>query len=248
MRLWAEALDIAHATRMKLISAEKLCRGVTAIGNPVRGAFEGTSEQPQNVAVRLICQMGLLPRPAARLSAKNQGDSMTDEDQEKTGARFTAQIIVNTKKRRTNLPEFHIESDDETVDVRPLAQAVLAAYPEKVEIDVETLARLCVKQAASKYIRVVEYPVGTDRKVIHELMARMLRWQYWPRRRDQLVKTSRAFPDRQFQCDEKACEAAIVLNGTRVSITGPVRLPLDTCWGRICNCDYSLVKRDGTVF
>jgi hypothetical protein len=38
MRLWAEALDIAHGTRMKLISCERLCRGVTAFGDLVRGA------------------------------------------------------------------------------------------------------------------------------------------------------------------------------------------------------------------
>jgi len=28
MRLWAEALDIAHATRMKIDSDEPRCRGV----------------------------------------------------------------------------------------------------------------------------------------------------------------------------------------------------------------------------
>lgn len=58
MRLWAEALDIAHATRMKLISIETLCRGVTAFGNPVRGAYDGASERHQHAAVRLICQTG----------------------------------------------------------------------------------------------------------------------------------------------------------------------------------------------
>ena len=57
MRLWAEALDIAHATRMKLISVEKLCRGVTAIGNPARSAYDGAIERHQHAAVRLICQM-----------------------------------------------------------------------------------------------------------------------------------------------------------------------------------------------
>lgn len=39
MRLWAEALDIAHGTRMKLISDETLCRGVTAFGGRIRGGF-----------------------------------------------------------------------------------------------------------------------------------------------------------------------------------------------------------------
>lgn len=39
MRLWAFALDIAHGTRMKLISVETLCRGVTACSNLARGAF-----------------------------------------------------------------------------------------------------------------------------------------------------------------------------------------------------------------
>ncbi len=39
MCLWAEALDIAHGTRMKLISVEKLCRGVTAFGDRVRSGF-----------------------------------------------------------------------------------------------------------------------------------------------------------------------------------------------------------------
>ena len=39
MRLWAEALDIAHGTRMKLISIERLCRGVTAYGGLALGAF-----------------------------------------------------------------------------------------------------------------------------------------------------------------------------------------------------------------
>lgn len=57
MRLWAEALDIAHATRMKLISDETLCRGVTASGVPARGAFQDASERHQHTAVRLICQM-----------------------------------------------------------------------------------------------------------------------------------------------------------------------------------------------
>ena len=33
MCLWAEALDIAHATRMKIDSEEPPCRGVTAFGN-----------------------------------------------------------------------------------------------------------------------------------------------------------------------------------------------------------------------
>ena len=44
MRLWAEALDIAHATRMKLISVEKLCRGVTAYGGLIRRVFEALTE------------------------------------------------------------------------------------------------------------------------------------------------------------------------------------------------------------
>lgn len=57
MRLWAEALDIAHGTRMKLISDETLCRGVTAFGDLIRGAVQGTSERHQHAAVRLICQM-----------------------------------------------------------------------------------------------------------------------------------------------------------------------------------------------
>jgi len=43
MRLWAEALDIAHATRMKIDSDEPRCRGVTAVGVPVRGAYDGAS-------------------------------------------------------------------------------------------------------------------------------------------------------------------------------------------------------------
>lgn len=57
MRLWAEALDIAHATRMKLISFEKLCRGVTAYGRLARGAFHDASERSESEAVRPICQM-----------------------------------------------------------------------------------------------------------------------------------------------------------------------------------------------
>ena len=36
MCLWAEALDIAHATRMKIVSNETPCRGVTAVGVHVR--------------------------------------------------------------------------------------------------------------------------------------------------------------------------------------------------------------------
>lgn len=67
MRLWAEALDIAHATRMKLISDETLCRGVTAIGNPVRGASYGNTERHQHEAVRLICQMVETVAPKPRL-------------------------------------------------------------------------------------------------------------------------------------------------------------------------------------
>jgi hypothetical protein len=57
MRLWAEALDIAHATRMKLISIEKLYRGVTAYGRLAQSAFEGASELNKDAAVRLICQL-----------------------------------------------------------------------------------------------------------------------------------------------------------------------------------------------
>lgn len=46
MCLWAEALDIAHATRMKIDSdVEPPFRGVTAFGNLVRGASHGTSER-----------------------------------------------------------------------------------------------------------------------------------------------------------------------------------------------------------
>lgn len=39
MRLWAEALDIAHATRMKIDSDEPPCRGVTAVGVSRPGRF-----------------------------------------------------------------------------------------------------------------------------------------------------------------------------------------------------------------
>lgn len=52
MRLWAEALDIAHGTRMNLVSNERLCRGVTAYGGLARGAVQGTSERPESEAVR----------------------------------------------------------------------------------------------------------------------------------------------------------------------------------------------------
>jgi len=45
MRLWAEALDIAHATRMKIDSDEPPFRGVTAFGVPVRGAYDGASRR-----------------------------------------------------------------------------------------------------------------------------------------------------------------------------------------------------------
>ena len=57
MRLWAFALDIAHATRMKLISDERLCRGVTAYGGLALGVFQDAFEQSESEAVRLICQM-----------------------------------------------------------------------------------------------------------------------------------------------------------------------------------------------
>ena len=57
MRLWAEALDITHGTRMKLVSIEKLCRGVTAFGGRVRGEFQIPSERDHHAAVRLICQI-----------------------------------------------------------------------------------------------------------------------------------------------------------------------------------------------
>ncbi len=57
MRLWAEALDIAYGTRMKLISMERLCRGVTAYGGRARGGFQTTFELHQSAAVRRKCQM-----------------------------------------------------------------------------------------------------------------------------------------------------------------------------------------------
>jgi hypothetical protein len=60
MRLWAEALDIAHATRMKLISNERLCRGVTAYGRLDRGAFQDASERDQNAGCPQKCQI-LIP-------------------------------------------------------------------------------------------------------------------------------------------------------------------------------------------
>lgn len=72
MRLWAEALDIAHGTRMKLISDETLCRGVTAFGGLAQRAFHGTTEQRQHAAARPICQMGLLPRYTATLPSATQ--------------------------------------------------------------------------------------------------------------------------------------------------------------------------------
>lgn len=57
MCLWAFALDIAHATRMKIDSVmSRLCRGVTAVGVPVRGAFQDASERVQSAAVRPVCQ------------------------------------------------------------------------------------------------------------------------------------------------------------------------------------------------
>jgi len=44
MRLWAEALDIAHATRMKIDSDEPPFRGVTAVGVPVRALIKALAD------------------------------------------------------------------------------------------------------------------------------------------------------------------------------------------------------------
>jgi hypothetical protein len=77
MRLWAFALDIAHATRMKIVSVmRRLCRGVTAFGNPVRSAVQGTSERVQSAAVRPICQIA---RNSAAFSPRNSSDEFTDQ-------------------------------------------------------------------------------------------------------------------------------------------------------------------------
>lgn len=171
---------------------------------------------------------------------------MADDDKEKPGVRFTAEIRVNKIVRRTDLPEFCIDHMGEVTDMRPFALEVLATYPDPVAIDVETLALLCVKSESGKYIRVGEYPAGVDRGIVSELMNRMRRWMDWPRLEKGLLDTSRFFPDRRFHCDEAACDAAKRMNGHLVSQHAPERIPLDTCWGRICNCRYHLVKRDGS--
>jgi hypothetical protein len=231
---------------MKLISIETLCRGVTAFGGRVRGEFQIPSERPDSATVRLICQMGLYAIPSDTFHFENREGQMTEKEFEAHGIKFTASIEVRKMVRRTDLPEFCIEHFGEVIDLRPVAAEVLTAYPLKVDLDVGTLAELCIKRSNGKYIRVGEYPDGVERGIVEEIISRMRGWLAWPRQKEELVRFSRYFPDRRFQCDETACDEAKAMNGDLVSQRGPVRLPLKTCWGRGCYCTYRLVKRDRT--
>jgi hypothetical protein len=258
MRLWAEALDIAHGTRMKLISIEKLCRGVTAFGGLARDAFEGASERHQNAAVRRKCQMVItcdLATQGGLIAACGSGGSIMKflnwfRAKEPTPEiTFTTQIVVNTAKPRTDLPEFCIEDFGEIIDLRPFAIEVLADYPELVPIEVESLARFAVRRHLGKYIKVAEYPQGVDREIIKELYYRVNRWARWPRQTAQnKAYVGSYYPMRKFRCDEHACPAAIAMQGTVVKPADQRRMPLNGCWGYTCHCTYRLVKRDGSVY
>lgn len=159
---------------------------------------------------------------------------------------FTYRIEVNNVPERTDLPPFCVEFFGQIIDMRDLAREVIADYPFPVGIDVETLAALCVKGHNGKYIKVKEYPVGFDRKIVDELRHRCARWLNWVHRRNQL-REGGAFPQRQFQCGGDACEKARAENGAIIPALQQQRLPFNGCWGYLCTCDYALVQRDGTV-
>jgi hypothetical protein len=171
---------------------------------------------------------------------------MADEDPKIT-IRFTTEFVVRKREKRPDPPPFCIYHFDEVVDLRPFAEEVLAAYPEPLPMNSETLALLCVKISTGKYIRVAEYPAGIDRWLIGELSRKMLRWMDWPRKEAGLFDCSDYYPDRMFKCGESACEGARQMNGNLVSVHGPVRVPLKDCWEPICDCTYRLVKKDGTT-
>lgn len=160
---------------------------------------------------------------------------------------LTTRIVVPKVMPRTDLPEFCVESFAEIVDLRPLAAEVLADQPVSVAIDVETLARLCVKGFAGRYIRVAEYPPGVDREAVKRMIWRVTRWEAWPRRSAQAQRTAGAFPKRLFRCSEDCCPGARAMDGLVVPVNEVVRLPLKECWDHRCECDYRLVKRDGSV-
>lgn len=253
MCLWAEALDIAHATRMKLISDERLCRGVTACGRLARGAFHGTSERHQHESVRLICQMSVATRLSPAQPCGKQGGFMKFLDWLKpkkasTNITFTTQIVVNKAVPRTDLPEFCVDGIGEIVNLWPFAAEVLADYPEEVAIDVDALARLAVKGYNGRHIKAAEYPPNVDRDVLNALIWRVQRWSDWPRRFTQLQNSAKgAFPMRQFHCDDHACDKALAMREQVVPVDEVLRLPLNGCWGRSCRCDYRLVRKDGQI-
>jgi hypothetical protein len=258
MCLWAEALDIAHATRMKLISDEKLCRGVTAFGNPVRSAFYDASERDKDAGVRPICQMletaGLATHRWNGRACTAGGRHMKFLDwfkRKPDGPKitFTAEIRVGKPSTRTDIPEFCVEGvGDLIIDMRPLAEEVLQDYPQPVDIDRDALARLAVKGYAGRHIKVAELPEGIDRKVLKRMIGRIDIWSDWPRRHEQLQRgEGGAFPKRKFKCGEDACAAASAMDGQTVTPSNQQRLPLKGCWQDRCFCDYQLVKRDGTV-
>lgn len=169
---------------------------------------------------------------------------MTDDG--KPGFRFTAQIVVTPRKRRTDLPAFCIEGRGGVLDLRPLAAEVLADYPTPVALDVDTLADFAVRKESGKYIRVGDYPPGVERNLLGQLASRVLTWAFWqgaPAKNEGFT----VFPGSEFAAGKDACAGARTMDGHQVAPHEVQRLPLKGCWGHVCECRYRLVKRDGKV-
>ena len=239
-------MDIAHGTRMKLISVEKLCRGVTACGRLAREAVQSPSERPQDAAVRLICQIPLATqRAAARPSSLKWVVFMRFLKwfRSKPAVTLQAQIVVYpAKPQRTDLPEFCVEEFEGLVNLWPFASDVLAEYGKPVPFSADVLARLAVRRYNGKYIKVDDYPPGIDRDLAKQLISRTIKRARWISEFSRKMRSIEAFPSCELHIGKVCCARARKLSQSPVATKALVRVPLDGCWEPDCQCSWRLIS------
>lgn len=149
---------------------------------------------------------------------------------------LAAEIVVEKYVRPADLPEYCVESwPGEMIDLRPYATDALAEYLGETDLDVAMLSRLAARLWNGAHIRVADYPIGVDRKLVKQLTLRMQRREWGTRER--LQQPSRRFPFRSIRCDDWACAKALALRGQKFHPADVPLLPFPDCWEQ-CRCGY----------
>ena len=232
---------------MKLISVEKLCRGVTACGRLAREAVQSPSERPQDAAVRLICQIPLATqRAAARPSSSKWVVFMRFLKWFSRRPAVTLQeeiVDYLTTPPDAELLQFCVEEAEGLVNLWPFASEVLAEYGKRVPFSADALARLAVRAYVGKYIKVGEYPPGIDRDLAKQMIHRTIKRARWISEFSRKMRVIEAFPSCQLSVGNVCCDRARALSLSLVPTDDLEAMPLKGCWEPNCQCHWRPISK-----